>query len=103
MRIIWHSQAKKGRRQVAEYIRKRFGIQRVKIFRQDVDQIAKTLMQYPNLGPIDPLFNDRPVTYRSVVINGLSKMVYRVDDEDIHIVGFWDTRREPKQQAEQVK
>jgi hypothetical protein len=55
MRIIWHSQAKKGKRQVAEYIRKWFGIQRVKKSRQDIDQTAIMLMQYPNLGFIDPL------------------------------------------------
>ena len=57
----------------------------------------------PNLGSIDPLFADRPVAYRSIIINGLSKMVYRVDDDVIHIVGFWDTRQEPEAQAAQVK
>ena len=55
MRIIWHSQAKKGKRQVAEYIRKWFGIQRVKKSRQDIDQTAIMLIQYPNFGSIDPL------------------------------------------------
>ena len=60
-------------------------------------------MCHPNIGSIDPLFDDRPKTYRSIIINGLSKMVYFIDDETIHIVAFWDTRREPKKQAEQVK
>ncbi len=30
-------------------------------------------------------------------------MVYRVDDDVIHIVGFWDTRMEPQGQAEQTE
>ena len=41
--------------------------------------------------------------YRSIVVNHLNKMVYRVLDDYIEIVDFWDTRREPKNQAEQVK
>ena len=88
--------------QVAAYIRKWFGIDRVKTFRQEVDKTAKLLQSHPNLDPIDPLFNDRSQTYRSVIINGLSKMVYRIDRDIIHIVGFWDCRREPKKQAEQT-
>ena len=85
------------------YIRRRFGIERVKQFRQDVDQTVQMIMRHPNIGSIDPLFDDRPKTYRSVIINGLSKMVYSIDDETIYIVAFWDTRREPKRQAKQVK
>ncbi len=103
MKIIWQSPAKTGRRQVAAYIRRRFGIERVKQFRQEVDQTVQRIMCHPNIGSIDPLFDDRPKTYRSIIINGLSKMVYFIDDETIHIVAFWDTRREPKKQAEQVK
>lgn len=103
MRIVWQTPAKEGRRQVSAYIRRQFGIDRVKQFRQDVDQTAKMIMRHPNIGPIDPLFNGRPKTYHSVIINGLSKMVYYIDGETIYIVAFWDTRREPKKQAEQVK
>jgi hypothetical protein len=30
-------------------------------------------------------------------------MVYRVEDDTIYIVAFWDTRSEPERQAELVK
>ena len=43
-----------------------------------------------------------PLTYRSVIINGLNKMVYRIDGDIIYIVDFWDTRREPVGQAAQT-
>lgn len=103
MKVVWQDKAKEGRRLVSAYIYRRFGVNRVKIFRQKVDQMVRMLMQSPNLGAIDPLFADRPACYRSVVINGLSKMVYRIDDDIIHIVGFWDTRQEPQCQAMQTK
>ena len=61
------------------------------------------LKDYPNMGPLDDLFENRNIQYHSIVINGLSKMVYFVGDDTIYIVAFWDTRREPKKQAEQVK
>jgi hypothetical protein len=61
------------------------------------------LRKVPNICKIDPLYADRPLTYRSVIINGLNKMVYRVDGEIIYIVDFWDTRREPVNQARQTE
>ena len=61
------------------------------------------LRRSPNVGSIDPLFADRSSAYRSIIINGLSKMVYRIDDDIVYIVGFWDTRQEPEAQASQVK
>ena len=92
-----------GRREVAAYIRKEFGIKRVKRFRQEIDDVVMTLMRSPNIGSIDPLYANRPLTYRSVIVNGLNKIVYRIDGDIIYIVDFWDTRREPKNQASKTK
>jgi hypothetical protein len=55
------------------------------------------------LGKLDPLFAHRKRSYRSIIIRRLSKVVYYVKDDIIHIAAFWDTRREPKKQASQVK
>ena len=102
MKVIWHSKAKEGRRQIAAYIRRQFGLTHAKKFRQNVDQVIGMLMQSPNMGSIDHLFADRSTAYRSVIVNGLSKIVYRIDDDAINIVGFWDCRQEPQSQAEQT-
>ena len=92
-------------RQIANYIRRQFGAKRKKTFLEEVRSTTMILRRSPNIGPIDPLFDDRPIAYRSVIINGLSKMVYRVDDEKdvVYIVAFWDTRKEPQNQVDQVK
>jgi plasmid stabilization system protein ParE len=103
MKVIWETTAKVGRRQVVAYIRKWFGVKRVKQFQQEVDDTVQLLRKSPNIGQIDPLFANRAETYRSVIINGLNKMVYRIDVDVIHIVGFWDTRQEPEAQSEQTK
>lgn len=70
---------------------------------QKVKDAENLVKRNPNIGLVDPLFAGRKRPYRSSIINGLSKMVYFIDDETIYIAAFWDTRREPKKQAEQVK
>ena len=61
------------------------------------------LRRSPYIGQIDPLFEDRAKTYRSVIVNGLNKMVYYIEDDTLHIAAFWDTRMEPEEQAAGVK
>ena len=103
MRANWTDHAKEQRRQIADYIRREFGLKRKKKFMQEVDHTVRMLMQSPGIGPIEPLFVDRPKAYRSVIINGLNKLVYSVENDAIYIEAIWDTRQEPEEQAAQVK
>ena len=103
MRVIWQEPAKRGRRQIAAYIRQEFGVKRAKKFRQEVADTVNLLSRSPGIGQIDQLFASHATTYRSVIVNGLNKMVYRVDDDVIYIVVFWDARMEPEEQAARVK
>ena len=105
MKISWHDEAKVGRRQVAKYIRKQFGANSAEKFSQSIKQTVQMIMRHPEIGSIDPLFADRATTYRSVVVDDLSKMIYRYDEDEkiIHIVAFWDCRRDPSTEADSVK
>ena len=103
MKVKWYSHAKAGRRNVTTYILRRFGLRRAERFMEQVDDKVSMIMQNPNIGTVDSLFEERPLEYRSVIINRLSKLVYRYENDTIHIVAFWDTRQEPKKQANQVK
>lgn len=103
MKVDWHPRARIGREQVADYIRERFGARHVKKFRQSVDQTVRMIMRHPEIGSIDPLFVDRPRTYRSVIIDNLSKIVYFVEGDVIYIAAFWDCRRDPSTEADSVK
>lgn len=57
----------------------------------------------PELGKIDPLFAHRKQLYRSIIVRRLNKIVYYIKDDTIRIAAMWDTRREPKAQAREVK
>lgn len=97
MRVEWTKDADRQRDQVAEYIRDEFGARRRSQFIKEVRQMTQKLKRSPGIGQIDPLFASHAATYRSVIVN------YRVDDDVIYIVAFWDTRMEPEEQAARVK
>ena len=103
MRAKWTDHAKEQRRQIADYILREFGLKRKKKFMQEIDQTVRMLMQSPGIGVIEPLFAERPKAYRSIIINGLNKLVYSVENDTIYILAIWDTRQEPGEQASQVK
>ena len=103
MKTIWDPKARLGMRQIAKYIDRRFGSKARMSFVEEVQKTDKLLQNSPQIGKVDPLFADRKRTYHSVIINGLSKMVYFIDGEVVYIAAFWDTRKEPTQQAQQTK
>ncbi|MBR3521841.1 MAG: type II toxin-antitoxin system RelE/ParE family toxin [Prevotella sp.] len=103
MKVIWDPKAKKNRSQVADYIRQKFGARRKILFLQEVREVTKKLRTAPYIGKIDPLFEDRSKTYRSIIVNGLNKIVYFVEDDIIYIAGFWDTRMNDEELAANVE
>ena len=103
MKVIWDFKAKAGRDQIATYINRQFGRKRKLAFLQEVRQTTTLLKSNPYIGALDPLLANRSIPYRSIIINGLSKMVYNVKDETIRIAAFWDTRCEPRSQANNIK
>ena len=103
MRIIVNDETKKKIRQTARYIQKEFGKKARVDFRNEIQHIVKLLQENPLLGPDERYLADAPVLYRSIVVNRLNKIVYWINDDVIEIVDFWDTRREPENQAKQTK
>ena len=103
MKIIWRQEAKYEYKQIARYIKIKFGLKAKREFITEVMECEKMLCKNPDIAAIDPLFGDRANTYRSTLINRRSKMVYYVVDDEIHIAAFWDCRRDPVAQANKVK
>jgi len=103
MRVEWDMKAVEGRDRIADYIKESFGYKRKDIFLQEVRQTTRMLKKYPNMGFIDPLFVEYQHTYRSIVIGGLSKMVYFVENDSIYIAAFWDCRQEPETQTSEME
>ncbi|MBR4678495.1 MAG: type II toxin-antitoxin system RelE/ParE family toxin [Bacteroidales bacterium] len=103
MKLIWDEKAKLSVKEIAVYIRTNFGVKFEKIFRDEIRHITDLLLNNPRMGSLDPLFEGRSKQYRSIIVSGKNKMVYYFDDKTVTIIAFWDSRKEPINQAAQVK
>lgn len=102
MMVIVTPFAQKQIKKTASYIQREFGKTSRRNFMQKVRDTKRLLETNPYLGPVELYLSDLPTTYHSVVVARLNKIVYRIGNERIEIVDFWDCRREPKKQAEQT-
>lgn len=103
MKIHWHKRAADQLHQVEEYVLRDFGERIRQEFMDEVEQATLSLADMPTMGKIDPLFVYRKLTYRSIIVRRLNKIVYYVKNNTIHVAAFWDTRCEPKNQARQTE
>lgn len=102
MRIKVADKAKRKILHTAKYIKDKFGKETSVGFRDEIRLIRNLLRENPEIGLKEPLLSDAPVTYRSIVINHLNKLVYWINDDIIEIIDFWDCRREPTKQRDQL-
>ena len=86
-----------------EYILQKFGEISRERFMQEVEDVAYLLEKMRELGHYEPLLSEYEQGYRSILINHLSKLIYYIKDNTILISALWDTRREPKSQAKEIK
>lgn len=103
MKIHWHKRAAAGMQKVEQYILHSFGEKVRQDFSDEIYSSVLALADMPYMGKIDPLFEHRKLTYRSIIVRKFNKIVYYIKDDTIHIAAFWDCRSEPKAQANQVK
>ena len=103
MRVRWNDRSKKQLRKTANYIGKKFGATAKRDFLQEMKHTNALLGDNPNMGPREVYLLDLPSMYRSIVVRHYNKIVYRIVDDHIEVVALWDTRKEPKKQAQQIK
>ena len=95
MRLIWSDDAIESVDKTADYIETNFGTARCLKFYEEVQAKADSLVLHEKLGRPDPDLKGGKYEYRSVTINKLSKLIYRIDGENIRILYLWNTRRNP--------
>lgn len=103
MIIRWSYKAQKQQDAVADYIFGEFGELALRKFYQKIDKVEEKLVEFPELGKLEPLLAHRKKEYRSIVLTKKNKLVYTIDKDYICVHALWDTRREPKKQASKLK
>ena len=103
MRVEWTLQAKTAVRYTIKYVEDKFGPRAKLSLAREIVVSEHILASNPRLGKIEPLLQDRAVTYRSLIVKKLNKIVYRIENDSIIIVDFWNLRRNPENLRKQVE
>ena len=85
-----------------DYVHRDFGEVRAKRYIKEVYQEVNKLKKDPKLGQIEPWLIGSKYEFRRLVINKLTKVIYRIAENTIEIADVWDTRQNPEELAARV-
>ena len=92
MAIQWSEQAKRGWKEVAQYILRDFGLHGLSQFRKRTKENEAFISKFPNACEVVWTDPETGVAYRRCPIYGRSIMLYFVLENEIIIADFWDVR-----------
>lgn len=100
--IVWSLLAYNAYKEIGDDIHQRFGYKAKSDYEKEVDETIKRLANFPNLGKQElDLAEDGSV--RSMSIRKLSKIIYFVEDDILHIADVWLTRQDPNYLTERFE
>jgi len=94
MIIQWTQKAENQLDEIFDFIKVESEISAVRIYNQILDEV-EILAKFPNIAPVEPLLENEPITYRSLLVKRRYKVVYFVNDKLIYIVAVFDCRQNP--------
>jgi plasmid stabilization system protein ParE len=90
-KIIWSDEAKADYTSNVDYLLQEWSIQDAQEFVDNVNDIISVLDQMPDMFPLSNYQKVR----KGVVCKQIS-ILYQVHQTEIHILRFWDNRKNPK-------
>lgn len=102
MQVVWNKKAEYHLVQAITYGAEVFGKKAAKhFFRQIKDNDAR-LAANPYLGKKEPLLEDQPIVYRSLIVHSHYKLIYHIEADTIYIAALFDTRMNPASLTDQI-
>lgn len=97
--VIWRDKAKDGFNKSVQWCVQEFGERVAANFYRRVKQEVGRLAYAPYIGSLELLLPGNVRSYRSLPVRPHFRLIYYVDESqsELHIVDFWDVRRDPKQ------
>ncbi len=90
MQVYVTPRAERNFDSILDYIKQKWGEKTSKEFIQKVDEIFKLLRSYPLMGQVEK--ND----IRGFQLSPQTRILYRIRDNKIIILSFFDVRQDPK-------
>ena len=94
--IIWSDRAERAYGRIIDYVASEFGKTRAKKYIAKVYSEVNKLRTNPFLGQEELLLVGARFEFRHLVIEDLTKIIYRVTEQTIEIADVWDTRQKPE-------
>lgn len=94
--VIWLENAKLAFERQMNWYLNVMGKQAAKKFTNAILKDTERLSDFPYLGQTEPLLEDLPEHYRSLVSGKHFKIVYFIEDNTIYIVALRDCRQSPE-------
>ena len=103
MKVVWLSKARRAFVETASYVKEHFGEMVALDLYDEVDADNEYLARNPYMFKKEPLLEMRTIAYRSIIVKKLNKIIYRIDDELVTVVDFWNLRQNPKKLQNRIK
>lgn len=103
MQVIWNTEAVQQLDRLLDYVGQEFGQRVMQSLYTRLLSYEPLLAANPGMGRKEPLLEGHPKGFRSLVVHKYCKIIYYVDGDTLYIADLWDTRREPRSQAGDVK
>ena len=95
MEIIWLPLAEKALEAIFSFYEEK-SIQAARKIITDILQATDQLSMHPEMAEVEKLLQERPETFRSLVVRQTYKVVYYIEDTIIYIADIWDCRQSPE-------
>lgn len=99
VQINWSKRAERHYGKIIDYLVDEFGRKRAKQYVRTVYSEVEQLKTNPGLRQEEPFLEGARYKFQRLVIEDLTKVIYRVTDENIEIADVWDTRQDAEEQA----
>ena len=95
MQVIWSKKAEITFEVIVNYIEAKFGKKSTLKFILKVDEIVVSIQKHPLQYQASPNF----FNVRKAVVSKQCTLFYEVNKTDIHLLYFWDNRKEPMEKS----
>ncbi|MBI3189179.1 MAG: type II toxin-antitoxin system RelE/ParE family toxin [Ignavibacteriales bacterium] len=95
MRIQWSRLARADVKEIFDYYTLKVSPQIAQSIKRKVQRSVLPLKEFPEMGQIEPLLQDKKVKYR-YLLEGNYKIIYRTERRNVFIITVFDTRRNPE-------
>ncbi len=102
MKIVYSPQAVEALKSIYAYWQQE-SPKAAPILHNDILDGIDRLSSFPEMASVEPLLENEPETFRSLVIKHRYKAVYVIENDAVNIVDIWDCRQDPEMLKKKAK